>query len=598
MKRLQIITSAVLLFAAFLPPTMAQPAHGSASMQSTPPKSPPAAPPAAPPLAPRNPGKTPSIPPAQRPAVKPAPPEAPTLPAVRIPRALFVFSQEVYRAERGIDGALLLSDAQKAQIAGLTESIRADETRLNSQMAQAAGREDRIEAAKRLARARMEAMPRIRQLASGVLTEEQRATITAIDGAWTAAAAQVEQDFATRFNAVTGAARTELERAKPEMILATFLASLDERLSDAQKSAVAERSREIGAELAKLEIEARAIERAREIVARRAAERERAEAEKAAAEKAAADAAVRNFGAFKAGATSHEWANAYLLAYVSNLVYPTETGMTEDFDDHEEFEDRFATKLESLGIARSSVELVTASEGLAIDAEAVVFSTNDAVIVVFRGSESSSAADLRDWVTNAQAVFHKLTADGYAAKSAVHTGVWNATGRIYRELKSTVDRAARGGRKVWITGHSLGGAMASVFAGRYIRDGGSVQGLVTFAAPRCANGAFGTRVVNRAKFVQRWANKNDIVPMVPLDIDFEPFDDYTDANGYYVHFGTTASILKNDNIDLTGREVRCPNDDYLTGDTREHGMALYCQAIRREMPAAIRELMPRAPAVR
>ncbi|MFM7261630.1 MAG: lipase family protein [bacterium] len=582
MQHLAIVLSGLICLGGIAPPAPAQAADRPISTQSTPPKGVPADP--------RIPGK----PAASTPAPTQRPPAPPALPAVRIPRSLAVFAADVYRAERGIDGALLLTDAQKAQIAGLTESIRAEDTRLNAALSKAATRDERIDAAKSLAKGRMQAQPKIRQLVAGVLTPEQKATASAIDGLWTSATAQVEQDFATRFNTVTGTARTELERAKPEMILATFLAALDARLTDAQKTEVARRSSEIGVELAQLAMDARAAAKAREIIARRAAARERAEAERVAAQSAG-----RNFGAFKAGATSHEWANAYMLAYVSNLVYPGEVGMTEDLDDAEEFEDRFATKLASLGIDRATVEMVTASDGIAIDAEAVVFTTTDAVIVVFRGSESSTAADLRDWVTNAAAVFHKLpSGSGYPDKSAVHTGMWNATSRIYRELKSTVDRAARGGRKVWITGHSLGGAMASLFAGRYIRDGGSVQGVVTFAAPRCANGAFGAFVTDRARSVQRWANKNDIVPMVPLDIDLEPFDGYDGANGVYRHFGRTASIRKNDTIDLSGEEVRCPNADYVTGDAGQHSMALYCQAIRREMPAATRELVPNAPGER
>jgi hypothetical protein len=542
---------------------------------------------------------------AQSPAVPKAPPKirTPALPNARpasepaqlqvtIPRSLRVFQASVYAAERGIDGALLLTDAQKAQIAGLTESIRNEESRLNEQVGNASTREAKLAAAKELAKAQMTSQAKVRGLVMPVLTEQQKAVVATVDGTWAAAVAEVDEDFRTRLANAPENARKELEKAKPEMVVATFFTRLDEKLSDAQREAVAQRGREIGMELARLAIQARAKAKAQEIVARRAAERRRAEEERRAAE-----AAGKNFGAFRADASAHDWANAYLLAYASNLVYPDQLGMTEDFDDHEEFEDRLTTKLVALGFDAANVEFVTASSGIAIDAEAAVFSNATTVFVVFRGSESSSAADLRDWVTNANAFFTKLPAGGgYPEKSAVHTGMWNATNRIYRELRDEVNRQARGGKKVWITGHSLGGAMAGLFAGRYARSGADVQGVVTFAAPRCANGAFGRFVLDKAKFVQRWANKNDIVPMVPPDLDLEPFDGYDGANGHYVHFGRTAAILKNDRIDLSGSEVRVPNGDYLTGDAGQHSMALYCQAIRREMPAATREKMPAAPA--
>lgn len=521
-------------------------------------------------------------------------PAEPAAPQVAIPRCLRVFKATVYEAERGIDGALLLSDAQKAQIAGLTESIRDEDERLNERIGDATTRDAKIAAAKKLATTRLAAAGKIRELVLPVLTAQQKAVIAAVDGTWTAAVAEVEEDFRTRLSKAPEDARKELEKAKPEMVLATFFTQLEDKLSDEQRQAVAQRGREIRQEMAVLEMKARAKAKAQEILARREAERKRAEQERKDAE-----AAGKNFGAFRADASSHDWANAYLLSYASNLVYADQVGMTEDFDDHEEFEDRLTTKLVALGFNATNVEFVTASSGLNVDAEAAVFSNATAVFVVFRGSESSTAADLRDWVANANAFFTKLPSGrGYPDKSAVHTGMWNATSKIYRELRDEVNRQARGGKKIWVTGHSLGGAMACLFAGRYARDGGSIQGVVTFAAPRCANGAFGRFVESKARFVQRWANKNDIVPMVPLDLDLEPFDGYDGPNGHYLHFGKTAAIMKNNKIDLSGEEVRVPNGDYVTGDAAQHSMALYCTAIRREMPASTREKMPSAPPVR
>ncbi|MEZ6125638.1 MAG: lipase family protein [Planctomycetaceae bacterium] len=95
-------------------------------------------------------------------------------------------------------------------------------------------------------------------------------------------------------------------------------------------------------------------------------------------------------------------------------------------------------------------------------------------------------------------------------------------GRVHRGFKQEVDdlwpmleNALTENRKtLWFTGHSLGGAMATICAGRcYLSEIESMpQALFTFGSPRVGD----KRFVN---FVQldhsRWVNNNDIVTRVP-----------------------------------------------------------------------------------
>src|SRR5205085_502836 len=69
-------------------------------------------------------------------------------------------------------------------------------------------------------------------------------------------------------------------------------------------------------------------------------------------------------------------------------------------------------------------------------------------------------------------------------------------------------------RTLWFCGHSLGGAMAAICAGRcrvaYIRS--NPRALFTFGGPRVGN----RRYVNFVELeTYRWVNNNDIVPRVP-----------------------------------------------------------------------------------
>lgn len=102
------------------------------------------------------------------------------------------------------------------------------------------------------------------------------------------------------------------------------------------------------------------------------------------------------------------------------------------------------------------------------------------------------------------------------------TAVAETVGRVHRGFKTEVDdlwpRLEEGLRKnrkpLWFTGHSLGGAMATICAGRCKRSfiKSNPEELYTFGSPRVGN----SRYVNYTKLTYyRWVNNNDIVPTVP-----------------------------------------------------------------------------------
>ena len=76
-------------------------------------------------------------------------------------------------------------------------------------------------------------------------------------------------------------------------------------------------------------------------------------------------------------------------------------------------------------------------------------------------------------------------------------------------------------KKLWTTGHSLGGALAKMYAFEMMRRGYNFAGLYTYGAPRAGNNGFAREMTLRAirlgakENLVRFVNQNDVVPRVP-----------------------------------------------------------------------------------
>jgi triacylglycerol lipase len=104
----------------------------------------------------------------------------------------------------------------------------------------------------------------------------------------------------------------------------------------------------------------------------------------------------------------------------------------------------------------------------------------------------------------------------------VHAGFDAAARAVYNDLKSHL----KPGYKTYVTGHSLGGAVAAILAIYLIEDGVQVERVVTFGQPRFTT----IDGVKRLGFLPltRIVDENDIVPMVApsayTDPKFGPYD--------------------------------------------------------------------------
>ena len=118
----------------------------------------------------------------------------------------------------------------------------------------------------------------------------------------------------------------------------------------------------------------------------------------------------------------------------------------------------------------------------------------------------------------------------------VHSGSWIGMDALYAVVLILARIALTAGKKIVLTGHSLGGGHAHEFAGLFILDGIMVK-LVTFAAPRFAWANL-RRIFEKAGIERRnYQFKNDPVPEVPpfpyvYAIDLTHLDGPTDPNDF------------------------------------------------------------------
>ncbi|MEO0531237.1 MAG: lipase family protein [Planctomycetota bacterium] len=136
-------------------------------------------------------------------------------------------------------------------------------------------------------------------------------------------------------------------------------------------------------------------------------------------------------------------------------------------------------------------------------AQAYVFGNETDAVVCCRGTEPHEWNDIR--------------ADLDAVWDVAET-----VGRVHRGFKREVDdlwprleqALVSNERILWFAGHSLGGAMTAICAGRcflsHIKS--APEAVFTYGSPRVGN----KRYVNHVKLAYyRWVNNNDIVPRVP-----------------------------------------------------------------------------------
>lgn len=133
-------------------------------------------------------------------------------------------------------------------------------------------------------------------------------------------------------------------------------------------------------------------------------------------------------------------------------------------------------------------------------AQGFVAANDKSIIIALRGTD-----EIQDWIDNL--TFNQVNAYG----GKVHTGFALQLRGIWPSLIDAV-QTYHDNQKVWITGHSLGGALATLVARPLLQKYEIPSQVYTYGAPRVFDSAAAAAFQAPMK---RFVNSGDIVPHLP-----------------------------------------------------------------------------------
>jgi len=139
--------------------------------------------------------------------------------------------------------------------------------------------------------------------------------------------------------------------------------------------------------------------------------------------------------------------------------------------------------------------------------QAFLAANGETIIVTFRGTEPDK---MKDWLDDLKVFLMP------GPLGPVHTGFLEALDSIGRGLFSALETTRTKAQSLWLTGHSLGGALAVLAVAKLLRSGHPVNGAYTFGQPRVGNSIFSENFDLRFKEkLFRFVNHHDIVTRMP-----------------------------------------------------------------------------------
>lgn len=256
---------------------------------------------------------------------------------------------------------------------------------------------------------------------------------------------------------------------------------------------------------------------------------------------------------FEPMSTKYSIKNAYALALCSELAYGSEKKISE--------------ALSGYGFSVRFIERR--------DTQAFIAYNESAVVLAFRGT-----TNIRDWMTNSDI---SLISFGQSA-GKVHSGFLHALYLVWDDILQVINSVQNNAQPFWITGHSLGGALATLAAARFAFElDKPIRGVYTFGQPRTVDREFG-RVFDtelKSRFF-RFVNNHDIVTRVPTremnyshvgSLRFIDSDgDIHDDTSWWQEFLESVKGTFNQQLDL------------IPSNLENHKISLYVKKIKSNLP--------------
>ena len=183
--------------------------------------------------------------------------------------------------------------------------------------------------------------------------------------------------------------------------------------------------------------------------------------------------------------------NAYWMAVLSRLSYYDNT-------------DKILAELHGMpnGLGFEGVKIFSNKSSQAIFVE-----HKDYLTIAFRGTD-----EFGDWIDNLKIIRKPL--DGFMD---CHGGFLDATDDIWGDIDDAYKEArTHEKRPLFITGHSLGGAMATIAATKLLHESRPFVSVYTFGQPRVLTEESAAKFdASKRTHFYRFQNNNDIVSRVP-----------------------------------------------------------------------------------
>ncbi len=210
-----------------------------------------------------------------------------------------------------------------------------------------------------------------------------------------------------------------------------------------------------------------------------------------------------DFAGFHPEASRYEPINAFWMTRFAELAYRTDHEITQ--------------RCQAWGLQVEFISVIHANLATQIFAAW----TDRLLVVGCRGTELSQSGDS---LTNLQC---ELEACAWMPASRVHAGFHEALNAAWPPLRALIENHHRN-RSLWLTGHSLGGALAVLAGYRLLVESQTapaghpladlrIGGLYTCGQPRCGDANFARELDARfgPRFV-RIVNNRDVMPLTPL----------------------------------------------------------------------------------
>ncbi|MEX2016430.1 MAG: lipase family protein [Candidatus Hydrogenedentales bacterium] len=188
------------------------------------------------------------------------------------------------------------------------------------------------------------------------------------------------------------------------------------------------------------------------------------------------------------------------------------------------------------------------------------------VILAFRGTDD------RDWI---QALAYSQITAGLGR---VHSGLWNALAGVWPHILAALYDTDALDKRLWLTGHSLGGGLATLAAFRLEHENFAPTAAYTFGAPRVldAAAAKGLRTP-----LYRVVNNEDALP----DMPFPGFSAHYFHAGERLFLTATGAVAANRHTAHLARRIdrafAIGEGPILAGPWHDHQLDQYLAKLRR-----------------